>query len=107
MRLSHAQRWALLAAFNGDDTDHIHGSTINSLLSRGLIQWIDDSNRYANGRGGYITTPAGQELAETLESGRTGFCANNWTPRSTGSRPAEVLAPPTTPRGMGPRGMVR
>lgn len=47
MRLSHAQRWALLAAFNGDDTDHLHGSTINSLLSRGLIQWIDDSNRYA------------------------------------------------------------
>ncbi len=46
--LSEAQRWALLAAFNGDNTDWIHG------------------NAYENGRGGYITTPAGRELAAAL-----------------------------------------
>lgn len=69
-KLSEAQRWALMAAFHCDDTDWIHGNTINSLLKRGLIQWIDNGNRYSNGRGGYITTAAGRELAEALEETR-------------------------------------
>lgn len=65
--LSEAQRWALMAAFNGSSTDWVHGSTLNSLLRRGLIRWIDNGNAYENGRGGYITTAAGSELAESLE----------------------------------------
>lgn len=67
-KLSGAQRWALLAAFNGDNTDWVHGNTINSLLRRGLIQWIDNGNAYENGRGGYIATAAGQKLAKALET---------------------------------------
>jgi hypothetical protein len=66
VKLSDAQRWALLAAFHCDSTDWIHGNTINSLLKRGLIQWID-SYAYENGRGGYIATSAGRQLARTLE----------------------------------------
>jgi len=66
-QLSESQRWALLSAFNNDNTDWIHGNTINSLLRRGLIRWIDNGNAYENGRGGYITTPAGDALAQALE----------------------------------------
>lgn len=61
----------LLAAFNCDNTDWIHGNTINSLLRRGLIRWIDNGNAYENGRGGYITTPASRALAAAL-NGSTG-----------------------------------
>lgn len=67
-QLSESQRWALLAAFNNDNTDWVHGNTINSLLRRGLIRWIDNGNAYENGRGGYITTAAGNTLAMALES---------------------------------------
>ncbi len=67
-RLSESQRWALMAAFNGDNTDWIHGRTVSSLLRRGLIQWINNGNAYENGRGGYITTDAGRELVNALES---------------------------------------
>lgn len=65
--LSFAQRMALLAAFNGDNTDWIRANTIESLIKRGLVQWIDNRNAYVNGRGGYITTRAGRKLAESLE----------------------------------------
>lgn len=67
-RLSESQRWALMAAFHNDNTDWVHGNTINSLLRRGLIQWINNGNAHENGRGGYITTAAGSELAKTFES---------------------------------------
>lgn len=66
-QLSAIQRLALMAAFHDDNTDWIHGNTINSLIKRGLIQWIDNGNAYENGRGGYITTATGRELAEALE----------------------------------------
>ncbi|PBA23527.1 hypothetical protein CKJ66_28075 [Mycobacterium avium] len=56
-----------MAAFNGDNTDWIHGRTVSSLLRRGLIQWINNGNAYENGRGGYITTRAGRELVASLE----------------------------------------
>jgi hypothetical protein len=67
MKLSFAQNQALQAAHNGDNTDWVHGNTINSLLRRGLIRWIDNRNTYENGRGGYITTAAGSDLAKALE----------------------------------------
>lgn len=60
MRLSFAQRQALEAAYHSEDTDWVHGNTINSLLKLGLIRWIDNGNHYANGRGGYVTTRTGE-----------------------------------------------
>lgn len=68
MSLSFPQRTALLAAFNNDATDWVRANTVESLIKRGLIRWIDNGNAYGNGRGGYITTPAGRELAQSLES---------------------------------------
>lgn len=65
--LSFAQRMALLAAFNDDNTDWVRANTIESLIKRGLVRWINNGNAYENGRGGYITTRAGRELAESLE----------------------------------------
>lgn len=29
---SEAQRWALMAAFNGSNTEWVHGNTLNSLI---------------------------------------------------------------------------
>lgn len=53
-RLSFAQRQALEAAHHGEDTSWVHGNTINSLLRRGFIRWMEGSE------GHYITTPAGE-----------------------------------------------
>lgn len=64
MKLSFAQNQALQAAFHGDNTDWIHGNTINWLLRHGLIQGIDNGNAYESGRGGYITTAEGARVAE-------------------------------------------
>lgn len=65
--LSFAQRMALMAAFNHDDTDWVRSNTIDSLVKRGLIRWVDSRNAYSDGRGGYITTPPGTALAKALE----------------------------------------
>lgn len=65
-KLSFAQQQALGAAADLRSTDWVRANTIKSLIRRGLIRWIDNRNAYSNGRGGYITTPAGTELARDL-----------------------------------------
>lgn len=64
MKLSFAQRAALIAAVDGDDTYWVRSNTIQSLIDRGLIRWCENSN-YIDG-GSYIATPAGRTLALSL-----------------------------------------
>lgn len=68
VRLSEAQRWALLAADDHRDTDWVRSNTIDSLIRRGLIHWVDNRNAYANGRGGYTTTAAGRAAVDGLQT---------------------------------------
>ena len=63
-KLSFAQRAALIAALDGQDTHWVRSNTIQSLIDRKLIRWCEN-NQYANG-GSYITTAAGTDLALAL-----------------------------------------
>lgn len=87
MKLSFAQEQALRAAADSRGTDWVRANTITSLINRGLIRWVDNRNAYENGRGGYITTPAGRELVEekscARRAGHPGSCAVHCT-RSQG-----------------------
>lgn len=63
-KLSFAQRAALIAALDGQDTYWVRPNTIQSLVDRKLVRWCEN-NQYANG-GSYITTAAGSDLALAL-----------------------------------------
>ncbi|MGD9622291.1 MAG: hypothetical protein AB7G47_19880 [Mycolicibacterium sp.] len=94
-RLSEAQRWALLAADDHRDTDWVRPNTIDSLIRRGLIHWVDNRNAYANGRGGYTTTPAGRAAVDALETQRTVVPADELDRLDAGAAPCLEVRPGT------------